>query len=131
MKHNPLKQLETLGQSIWLDYIRRDLIAGGRLRRLIEEDGLRGMTSNPALFEKTIADSHDYDEEIQALTLEGKDAGAIYEALSQHDEFRPLYDRTDVWKARGLDLVTWFYRKIRISGTLPGGGSNEIEAINR
>jgi pyruvate kinase len=101
MKNNPLRQLETLGQSIWLDYIRRDLIASGGLRRLIEEDGLRGMTSNPSIFEKAIADSHDYDEEIRALALAGKDANAIYETLSQRDvqsaadEFRPLYDRTD------------------------------------
>ena len=101
MKNNPLKQLGTLGQSIWLDYIRRDLIASGELRRLIEEDGLRGMTSNPAIFEKAIAESHDYDEDIRAMALEGKDAKAIYEALSQRDvqsaadEFRPLYDRTD------------------------------------
>ena len=72
MKNNPLKQLGALGQSIWLDYIRRDLIAGGGLRRLIEEDGLRGMTSNPAIFEKAIAESHDYDEEIRAMVLEGK-----------------------------------------------------------
>ena len=57
MKDNPLKKLETLGQSIWLDYIRRDLIASGELRRLIEEDGLRGMTSNPSIFEKAIAEA--------------------------------------------------------------------------
>jgi len=101
MKTNPLQQLGTLGQSIWLDYIRRDLIAGGGLRRMIEEDGLRGMTSNPAIFEKAIAESHDYDGEIQAMALEGKDAGAIYETLSQRDvqsaadEFRPLYDSSD------------------------------------
>jgi transaldolase len=74
MENNPLKQLGTLGQSIWLDYIRRDLIAGGGLRHLIEEDGLRGMTSNPSIFEKAIADSHDYDDDIQAMTLEGKGA---------------------------------------------------------
>jgi transaldolase len=101
MKTNPLQQLGTLGQSIWLDYIRRDLIAGGGLRRTIEEDGLRGMTSNPAIFEKAIAESHDYDREIRAMALEGKDAGAIYETLSQRDvqsaadEFRPLYDSSD------------------------------------
>ena len=101
MKKNPLKQLGTLGQSIWLDYIRRDLIAGGGLRRLIEEDGLLGMTSNPAIFEKAIVDSHDYDEDIRAMALEGKSAEAIYETISQRDvqsaadEFRPLYDRTD------------------------------------
>ena len=101
MKNNSLKQLAALGQSIWLDYIRRDLIASGGLRRLIEEDGLRGMTSNPSIFEKAIAESHDYDEDIRAMALEGKGAKAIYETLSQRDvqsaadEFRPLYDRTD------------------------------------
>ena len=101
MKSNPLQELGALGQSIWLDYIRRDLIASGRLGRLIEEDGLRGMTSNPSIFEKAIADSHDYDEDIRAMALHGKGAGAIYESLSQRDvqsaadAFRPLYDATD------------------------------------
>ena len=101
MKHNPLKQLEALGQSIWLDYIRRDLITSGDLRRLIEQDGLRGMTSNPAIFEKAIATSHEYDADIQDMAAQGKAALQIYEALSQRDvqsaadEFRPLYDRTD------------------------------------
>jgi len=101
MKNNPLKQLGTLGQSIWLDYIRRDLIASGGLRSLIEEDGLRGMTSNPSIFEKAIADSHDYDEDIRTMAIKGKGAEAIYESLSQRDvqsaadEFRPLYDGTD------------------------------------
>jgi len=101
MSSNPLKRLGALGQSIWLDYIRRDLIAGGGLRRLIEEDGLRGMTSNPSIFEKAIADSHDYDEDIRAMARKGKGVDAIYETLSQRDvrsaadEFRPLYDRTD------------------------------------
>lgn len=98
---NPLKQLESLGQSIWLDYIRRDLIESGELRRLIEEDGLRGMTSNPSIFEQAIVDSHDYDDDIRAMALKGNDAREIYEALSRRDvqsaadEFRPLYDRTD------------------------------------
>jgi transaldolase len=101
MKDNPLKKLGMLGQSIWLDYIRRDLITGGELRRLIEEDGLRGMTSNPSIFEKAIADSHDYDKDIRAMALKGKGAKEIYEALSHRDvqsaadEFRPLYDRTE------------------------------------
>ena len=49
MANNPLRQLETLGQSLWLDYISRDLMSSGRLKRLIEDDGLRGMTSNPAV----------------------------------------------------------------------------------
>ncbi|MEN6426869.1 MAG: transaldolase [Phycisphaerales bacterium] len=101
MKNNPLNQVGTLGQSIWLDYIRRDLIASGRLRHLIEDDGLRGMTSNPSIFEKAIADSHDYDEDIRAMARAGENTEAIYETLSQRDvqnaadEFRPLYDRMD------------------------------------
>ncbi len=100
MKNNPLKQLGTLGQSIWLDYIRRDMIADGTLRRLIEEDGLRGMTSNPAIFQKAIADSPDYDEDIRTAALKGEETEAIYEFLSQRDvqnaadEFRPLFDST-------------------------------------
>jgi len=101
MNLNHLKQLETLGQSIWLDYIRRDLFTSGQLRRLIEEDGLKGMTSNPSLFEKAIAGSHVYDADIRAMRLEGKGAEDIYEALSQSDvqraadEFRPVYESTD------------------------------------
>ena len=101
MKANPLKQLEPLGQSIWLDYIRRDLIEGGGLRRLILDDGLRGMTSNPSIFEKAIVESHDYDADIRALIVEGKSAKEIYEALSQRDvrsaadEFKSVYEMTD------------------------------------
>ena len=101
MKDNPLKGVGALGQSIWLDYIRKDLIASGALLRLIEEDGLQGMTSNPAIFEKAIVGSHDYDEDIQTLAKEGKGAKDIYEILSRRDVqkaadvFRPLYDRLD------------------------------------
>jgi transaldolase len=101
MKDNPLKKLGMLGQSIWLDYIRRDLITGGKLRRLIDEDGLRGMTSNPSIFEKAIAESHIYDEDIRDIALKKKDVKTIYEALSQRDvqsaadEFRSVYENTD------------------------------------
>lgn len=100
MRQNPLKQLGTFGQSIWLDYIRRDLMTGGELRRLIEEDGLRGMTSNPAIFEEAIAGGQVYDEDIRTLAKDGKSATAIYEFLTQRDvrsaadEFRPVYERT-------------------------------------
>jgi transaldolase len=100
MNSNPLKQLGTIGQSIWLDYIRRELITSGKLRRLIDEDGLRGMTSNPSIFEKAIVESHDYDTDILAMVGEGKAAKEIYEALSQRDvqssadEFRPVYEST-------------------------------------
>ena len=100
MHANPLKTLETFGQSLWLDYIRRDLITSGQLRGLIEEDSLRGMTSNPSIFEKAIVDSQEYDQDIQAMAFEGKGVNAIYEVLSQRDVqsaadmFRPVYDKT-------------------------------------
>ena len=101
MKHNPLQRLAAFGQSIWLDYIRRDLIGSGELQRLIENDDLRGITSNPAIFEKAITDSHAYDTAIRDLAQQGNSAEAIYETLSQQDvqsaadAFRPLYDRTN------------------------------------
>jgi len=100
MNENPLKKLESLGQSIWLDYIRRDLIANGELQHLIDEDGLRGMTSNPAIFEKAIAESTIYDSVIQKMALDGKDVNTIYEAISQQDVqsaanvFKSLYEKT-------------------------------------
>lgn len=101
MKANPLKTVESLGQSIWLDYIRRDLITNGELHLLIENDGLRGITSNPAIFEKAIAESNIYDPDIRKLALQRKDVNAIYEAISQDDVknaadvFRPLYKKTE------------------------------------
>jgi transaldolase len=101
MKNNPLIELEALGQSIWLDYIRNDIFKSGMLRRLIEEDGLRGITSNPSLFEKAISESHIYDLDIRTLAFRKKDTKEIYETLSQRDiqkaadEFRPLYEKTD------------------------------------
>jgi len=98
---NPLQQLAALGQSIWLDYIRRDLITSGGLKKLIAEDDLRGITSNPAIFEKAFAEGNDYQQAIQAMAQAGKNANSIYEALSQKDvqdaadEFRDLYDKTN------------------------------------
>lgn len=101
MKSNPLLELEKLGQSVWLDYIKRSLITSGELRRLIEEDGLKGMTSNPAIFEKAIVGSHDYDKSIEELIRQRRTVYEIYEALSQSDiqraadEFRPVYEQTE------------------------------------
>ena len=100
MNKNPLLKLEALGQSIWLDYIRRDLMAGGGLKRLIEEDGLRGITSNPSVFEKAIVESGLYDGEIRSLAQKGSTAQQTYESLSQDDVrhaadvFLPVYART-------------------------------------
>jgi transaldolase/glucose-6-phosphate isomerase len=96
---NPLKELLKHGQSLWLDYIRRNLITSGELKRLIEEDGLRGMTSNPSIFEKAIAGSTDYTDFLNSL--KGRtdlDAKARYEMLAIRDIqdatdlMRPVYD---------------------------------------
>lgn len=68
-----IKKIETFGQSIWLDYIRRDLITSGELRHLIDEDGFRGITSIPSiLFEKAITESNNYDQQIHDLTQKQK-----------------------------------------------------------
>ena len=101
MKKNPLLKLESLGQSIWLDSLSRPMLTSGELQRLIAEDGLSGVTSNPAIFEKAIAESTDYDEAIRVLALAGKGVGHIYETLVVEDirlaadQLRPVYDRLD------------------------------------
>jgi transaldolase / glucose-6-phosphate isomerase len=82
---NPLLGLQRLGQSVWLDYIRRGLIASGELRRLIDEDGLRGMTSNPAIFEKAIAGSDEYADMLQSLAATERDPKAVYERIAIRD----------------------------------------------
>jgi transaldolase len=101
MNNNPLRKLETLGQSVWLDYIRKDMFASGELRRLINEDGLHGITSNPSIFEKAIAESDLYDNDIYDLVQKKTDVKEIYETLSMKDvrdaadEFRSVYEKTD------------------------------------
>ncbi len=101
---NPLLALQAFGQSIWLDNIRRDLITSGALARLVREDGLRGLTSNPAIFEKAVAQSREYADLIEPLAREGADAGTIYERLAIRDirdaadALRAVYDAT-----RGAD----------------------------
>lgn len=101
MKTNPLLKLQEFGQSIWLDYTRRDMIASGELRRLIKEDGLRGMTSNPSIFEQAIVGSQIYEEDIRTMRFDGQSPKMIYESISQHDvqdaadEFRSVYDETN------------------------------------
>jgi transaldolase len=100
MPENPLLALVRLGQSPWYDYITRELMASGRLARLIAGDGLRGMTSNPTIFQKAVAGSSDYDDDIRRLAAEGRSPAEIFEALSvldvraACDGFRPLYDAT-------------------------------------
>ncbi len=82
---NPLLELQKQGQSVWLDYIRRDLITSGELKRLIDEDGLRGITSNPSIFEKAIAGSNDYADFIDQLRTQGLSSGDMYERIAVRD----------------------------------------------
>src|SRR5580765_1325798 len=89
---NPLKTLQEYGQSVWLDYIRRNLITTGELKRLIDEDGLRGITSNPSIFEKAIAGSTDYEDLLKELSGQDLDLKSIYERLA----IRDIQDAADV-----------------------------------
>jgi len=99
---NPLKELNRHGQSVWLDFIHRKLINSGDLKRLIEDDGLSGMTSNPTIFEKAIAGGTDYDQTIRAALAENPktETGKIFERLAMEDiraaadVLRPVYDET-------------------------------------
>jgi transaldolase / glucose-6-phosphate isomerase len=99
---NPLKALLSYGQSIWLDYIRRDLITSGKLKTMIDDDGLRGMTSNPSIFEKAIADSHLYDDMLKSLGSRADlDATSRYEQIAIRDiqdvadVLRPVYQSSE------------------------------------
>jgi transaldolase/glucose-6-phosphate isomerase len=97
---NRLRALQVFGQSVWLDYIRRSLITSGELRRLIDEDGLRGVTSNPTIFEKAVAGSSDYKEMLEAAEARALDAMALYEKLAVRDiqdaadALRPVYEES-------------------------------------
>ncbi len=97
---NPLRALQVFGQSVWLDYIRRSLITSGELRGMIDEDGLRGVTSNPAIFEKAITGSSDYKSFLEAPDARSLDAKALYERLAVRDiqdaadALRPVYEAT-------------------------------------
>ncbi|MFQ5913933.1 MAG: bifunctional transaldolase/phosoglucose isomerase [Nitrospinota bacterium] len=98
---NPLVALNRYGQSVWLDYIRRSLIATGELRRLVEEDGLGGVTSNPAIFEKAITGSTDYAEVLDALQQKAIDPTLVFEQLAIRDiqdaadVLKPVFERTE------------------------------------
>jgi transaldolase / glucose-6-phosphate isomerase len=96
---NPLKGLLGYGQSMWLDYIRRDLLTSGKLKSMIEEDGLRGMTSNPSIFEKAIAESSLYDDVLHSPTSGKLDATARYEQIA----IRDIQDAADILRPVYVD----------------------------
>src|SRR5579859_7102774 len=92
---NPLKGLLEYGQSPWMDYIRRDLLTGGGLKKMIEQDGLMGMTSNPTIFEKAITGSKDYSDILESPEAKKLDAKGVYEKIA----IRDVQDATDIFKA--------------------------------
>jgi len=100
---NSLKQLQDCGQSIWLDYIRRDLLTSGEFQRLVQEDGVHGVTSNPTIFDKAIAAGSAYDDAFRLLlsTDPDRDAQTLFESLEIEDLqmaadiLRPVYDQTE------------------------------------
>ena len=100
---NSLEQLQDCGQSIWLDYIRRDLITSGEFQRLVEEDGVHGVTSNPTIFDKAIAAGTTYDDALRLLLSADpdRDAQTLFESLEIQDLqmaadiLRPVYDQTE------------------------------------
>ncbi len=97
---NPLKGLLDFGQSPWMDYVRRDLLIGGELKRLIANDGLRGMTSNPSIFAKAISGSKDYADILDSPDSKKLNATQVYEKIAVRDIqdatdiFKPVYDET-------------------------------------
>src|SRR5438445_12380458 len=83
---NPrLRALTEAGVSVWLDQIRRSLVEGGELARMVAEESLRGVTANPSIFEKAILGSTDYDEDLEAMAREELDPRAIYDRIAVHD----------------------------------------------
>ena len=127
-KDNPLLLLQKFGQSFWLDYIRRNLITSGELQRLIDEDGLRGMTSNPSIFEKAITGSTDYGDMLDQLRAQNLSAGDIFERIAIRDiqdaadHLRPVYDST---KRRDG------YVSLEVSPTLARDTQGSIEEARR
>lgn len=126
---NPLQSLAEQGQSIWLDYIRRGMTRSGELSRLVREDGLRGMTSNPAIFQKSIAGSDDYDDVLEQLVGDPElDAKQIFERLAvvdireAADVLRPVYDETEA-----LDG----YVSLEVSPSLAFDAEGTIEEARR
>src|SRR6201996_6893586 len=94
MATNKVKQIHSFGQSIWLDFIDRDIIKSGKLKKLIDEDGIRGVTSNPAIFEKAITSGTDYDAEITELAKSTSDNEELFFKLAIKD----IQAATDIFK---------------------------------
>ena len=103
MSKNPLSQLSDFGQSFWYDNIQRTLLQNGDMQKMVEEDDMRGVTSNPSIFEKAIANSNDYDNSLAALVAENPDitsreaffALAVEDIQTATDLLKPVYEKTN------------------------------------
>src|ERR1043166_4140931 len=97
---NPLQQLKTQGQSVWYDNIDRAQLVSGAFKRLLDQDGISGVTSNPTIFDKDISSDHAYDDQMRQLIQDGKSTSDIYDALvfqdirTVADLLRPVYEST-------------------------------------
>jgi transaldolase len=129
MTDNPLNALTAAGQAIWLDYLHQDILANGELKRLIAEDGLSGLTSNPSIFEKAIAGGEAYDARIAALAASGvTEVNGLYEAIAigdiqrACDQFGPTWDRL-----QGLDG----YASLEVSPELANDTAGTVAEARR
>ena len=124
---NSIQQVHQLGQAIWLDYIRRNLLKSGELKQLIEQ-GISGVTSNPTIFERAIIGSTDYDEALLASAQTERSTGQIYESLAIQDirtaadQLRPTYDQTQGWHG---------YVSLEVSPSLAYDTQGTIEEARR
>ncbi|MDP4200446.1 MAG: transaldolase [Bacteroidota bacterium] len=125
---NRWKQVEQIGQSLWYDNLSREFIQNGTIARMIEDVGLRGITSNPTIFEKAISSSEIYDDDIQSCIREGLSTDAIYERLTTDDVraaadiMRPVFDRTN-----GLDGFV----SIEVDPRIAAEADASVEAARR
>jgi len=125
---NRIKALGQAGQSIWLDFMQRSLVTKGELQKLIENDGIRGLTSNPTIFQKAVEGSHDYDELFAKLAAEGESVAHVYDALTLRDiqdaarVFRPVWEATS---------HTDGYCSLEVSPKLANNTQGSIEEARR
>lgn len=125
---NPLIELQKHGQSFWLDFISRSHIKTGGLKKLLKNDGLRGMTSNPTIFEKAIAAGHEYDADLKKEALKGKNPYQIFEELSITDIKAATDEFAGVFKAtRGEDG----YVSLEVSPTLAHDTATTLSEAKR
>jgi transaldolase/glucose-6-phosphate isomerase len=125
---NPLQALQNFGQSVWFDYVRRNLLTSGELTRLINEDGLKGMTSNPAIFEKAIGGSTDYDQALQILVKKHSESVILYEELAIED----IQNAADLFKPVFVDTKGRDgYVSLEVSPTLANDTKATIEEARR